>query len=39
MLALQMITLFDDIWKKSGLDLKIITYRVIATGQDTGMVA
>ena len=36
MIVMQMIRLFDDMWKKAGLDLKIITYGVVATGQDTG---
>ena len=36
MVVMQMIRLFDDMWKKAGLDLKIITYGVVATGQDTG---
>lgn len=36
MIVMQMIRLFDDMWKKAGLDLSIITYGVVATGQDTG---
>ena len=33
---MQMIRLFDDMWKKAGLDLNMITYGVVATGHDTG---
>ena len=36
MIVMQMIRLFDDMWKKAGLDLNMITYGVVATGQDTG---
>jgi phosphatidylinositol-4-phosphate 3-kinase len=37
MLTIQMIQLFDSIWRKANLDLKIVTYGVVATGEVTGM--
>ena len=35
--ALQLITLFDQIFKKAGLNLDIATYHVLATGPDAGV--
>lgn len=38
MLALQLIRLMDKIWVRAGLDLRLITYQVLATGEEQGMV-
>ena len=38
MLALQLIQLMDKIWLKAGLDLRLILYKVLATGADQGFV-
>lgn len=37
-LILQMFRLMDRIFKKENLDLRLVTYRVIATGTDDGLV-
>lgn len=36
MLTLQIIRLMDKIWLRSGLDLKVVTYQVLATGPEHG---
>ena len=36
MLTLQLIRLMDKIWLRSGLDLKLVTYQVLATGPECG---
>jgi phosphatidylinositol-4-phosphate 3-kinase len=36
-LVLQMIKLMEKIWLRAGLDLKMVTYDCVATGQDHGM--
>ena len=36
MLTLQLIRLMDKIWLRSGLDLKLVTYQVLATGPEHG---
>ncbi|XP_070562260.1 phosphatidylinositol 4-phosphate 3-kinase C2 domain-containing subunit beta-like isoform X3 [Ptychodera flava] len=38
MLTLQMIRLMDKLWLKEGMDLKMITFRCMATGQNSGLV-
>lgn len=38
MLALQMIRIMDRIWLQEGLDLRIVNFKCISTGQDKGMV-
>ncbi|XP_028304937.1 phosphatidylinositol 4-phosphate 3-kinase C2 domain-containing subunit alpha isoform X2 [Gouania willdenowi] len=38
MLALQMIRVMDRIWLQEGLDLRIVNFKCISTGQDKGMV-
>ena len=38
MLALQLIQLMDKIWLRAGLDLRLISYQVLATGGDQGFV-
>ncbi|XP_004343363.2 phosphoinositide-3-kinase [Capsaspora owczarzaki ATCC 30864] len=38
MITLQMIRIMDKLWLREGLDLKMITYRCLATGSDSGMV-
>ncbi|XP_077560079.1 phosphatidylinositol 4-phosphate 3-kinase C2 domain-containing subunit alpha-like [Haemaphysalis longicornis] len=38
MLTLQMIRIMDKFWLKEGLDLKIITFNCVATGNRKGMV-
>ena len=35
-LVLQMIKLMEKIWLRAGLDLKMVTYDCVATGQDHG---
>ena len=35
-LVLQMIRLMEKIWLRAGLDLKMVTYDCVATGQDHG---
>ena len=37
-MALQLIRLMDKIWLRAGLDLRMITYQVLSTGEDQGMV-
>lgn len=37
-LVLQMFRLMDRIFRKENLDLRLITYRVVATGRDDGLV-
>ncbi|KAF9429015.1 Phosphatidylinositol (PI) 3-kinase [Entomortierella beljakovae] len=37
-LVIQMITLMDDLLRKENLDLKLMPYKVLATGADHGMV-
>jgi len=37
-LAIQMITLMDKLLKRNGLDLKLISYKVLATSAETGFV-
>ena len=36
-LVLQMIGLMEKLWLRAGLDLKIVTYRCLATGYDEGV--
>ncbi|ELP88436.1 phosphatidylinositol-4,5-bisphosphate 3-kinase catalytic subunit delta isoform, putative [Entamoeba invadens IP1] len=36
-LTLQMLQLMNNIWKSAGLDLRMLPYRCIATGDETGM--
>ena len=36
-LVLQMIGLMEKLWLRAGLDLKIVTYRCLATGYDEGI--
>ncbi|XP_077994374.1 phosphatidylinositol 4-phosphate 3-kinase C2 domain-containing subunit beta-like [Glandiceps talaboti] len=38
MLTLQMIGLMDKLWLQRGLDLRMITFRCMATGQNRGLV-
>ena len=38
LLTLQMLELMDSMWKASGLDLHMIPYGCIATGDGTGMI-
>lgn len=38
MLALQMIRIMDRIWLQEGLDLRIVNFKCISTGQDKGTV-
>ena len=38
MLTLQMIRLMDKVWKKENLDLRLLPYGCIATGNDEGMI-
>ncbi|PIK49264.1 putative phosphatidylinositol 4,5-bisphosphate 3-kinase catalytic subunit alpha isoform [Apostichopus japonicus] len=38
MLTLQMIQLMDSLWQRDGLDLKMIPYRCLATGNMTGLI-
>lgn len=38
MLALQLMQLMDKIWLRAGLDLRLILYQVLATGEDQGFV-
>lgn len=37
-LVIQLITLMDDLLRKENLDLKLLPYKVLATGADHGMV-
>jgi phosphatidylinositol 3-kinase len=37
-LVIQLITLMDDLLRKENLDLKLMPYKVLATGADHGMV-
>ena len=37
-LCVQMISLMDKILKRENLDLKLTSYRVLATGSDTGLI-
>ncbi len=34
---LQMIRLMEKIWLRAGLDLKMVTYQCVATGDDQGI--
>ena len=36
-LVLQMIRLMDKLWLRAGLDLKMVTYRCVATGPERGI--
>ncbi|XP_064634199.1 phosphatidylinositol 4-phosphate 3-kinase C2 domain-containing subunit alpha-like isoform X2 [Lineus longissimus] len=38
MLTMQLINIMDKMWLKSGLDLKIITFRCLSTGERKGLV-
>ncbi|KAL2103533.1 hypothetical protein ACEWY4_000401 [Coilia grayii] len=38
MLALQMIQLMDVLWKKEGLDLRMVPYGCLSTGNKTGLI-
>ncbi|XP_048097198.1 phosphatidylinositol 4,5-bisphosphate 3-kinase catalytic subunit delta isoform isoform X1 [Alosa alosa] len=38
MLALQMIQLMDILWKKEGLDLRMVPYGCLSTGNKTGLI-
>jgi phosphatidylinositol-4-phosphate 3-kinase len=38
MLAQQLIKLMDKIWLRAGLDLRLITYQVLSTGDEQGLV-
>lgn len=38
MLTLQVIKIMDDIWQSEGLDLRMIPYGCLATGQNAGMI-
>lgn len=37
-LTLQMIRVMDTIWLENGLDLRILTYRVVVTGDQSGII-
>jgi len=38
MLTLQILTIMDQIWKEEGLDMKMIPYKCLATGSDSGLI-
>jgi len=38
MLTLQILTIMDEIWKEEGLDMKMIPYKCLATGSDSGLI-
>jgi phosphatidylinositol-4,5-bisphosphate 3-kinase len=38
LLTLQMLELFDSVWKSSGLDLHMLPYGCVATGEGQGMI-
>ena len=38
MLTLQLLNIMDNIWLNEGLDLRLSTYEVIATGNEVGMI-
>ncbi|XP_072040805.1 phosphatidylinositol 4,5-bisphosphate 3-kinase catalytic subunit beta isoform-like isoform X2 [Amphiura filiformis] len=38
MLTLQVLQIMDNIWKKEGLDLRLIPYRALATGDCSGFI-
>eukprot|EP01117_Protostelium_nocturnum_P008846 TRINITY_DN3170_c0_g2_i1.p1 TRINITY_DN3170_c0_g2~~TRINITY_DN3170_c0_g2_i1.p1 ORF type:complete len:1507 (-),score=561.16 TRINITY_DN3170_c0_g2_i1:79-4599(-) len=37
-LTLQMMSIMDNLWRKEGLDMRMIRYKVVATGPDMGWV-
>lgn len=38
MLVIQMIRLMDKLWLKEGLDLKIVTFNIVPTGDRIGKI-
>lgn len=38
MLGMQLIDIMNKLWLREGLDLKMITYKCMATGPDVGMI-
>ena len=38
MLTLQIISIMDSLWKSEGLDLRMIPYGCLATGEESGMI-
>jgi hypothetical protein len=37
-LTLQMFEIMDNLWKENGMDLQMTLYRVVATGENSGMI-
>lgn len=38
MLTLQMLSIMDQLWQSEGIDLRVIAYNVIATGNEVGLI-